>query len=446
MIQEFQRALGAGTIVEIDGFVTRLGGRKILLRPTPTSVDVNVMCEVAGNMRIPTDYDFIHVRGYRKFAKSSRSYRFSDRVIIVEKFDSPNLPQGYLKPDISLRDAADLLVEDYVDFREPLKTCLLLSVVSSPRDRFRIGGLTTSVMPTREEMSASLPLLFEDIRNGLPRDVTSNRDVNIKVSGMGTIKLSPFSWSIFDTSSREASTGVRAKMISRAAASFLPNELTIGISGETVAPRSLEELWIRRSDFPIILDDSLERRAQSHEVSLDLAKFAIITHMNTPAISTIIGDDLFRIVKNPLGKIKREFDPKGYGGLIDMDVLYGTPRNILHIAWSLARISGSDDVGLEHLHEALEKYKEAVISTFNEWDDRDIVFGHTNAEAKLGKMSPSSRKMYSFIRDHPNTSLAEIRENFPKLSESIFNSSFSQLESVIYRTSELEDRYSVSEY
>ncbi len=218
------------------------------------------------------------------------------------------------------------------------------------------------------------------------------------------------------------------------------------LNGETVAPESLEELWIRKSDFPIIIDDPLERRAQSKEVSLDLAKFAIITHMNTPAISTIIGNDLFKMVKNPLGKIKREYDPLGYGGLVDMDVQYGSPRNILHIAWSIARIDGSDDVGLTHLHEATDKYKEALVSTFNAWDDRDIVFAHQSVNVRLGKISSSSRKIYSFIMDNPNASQAEIRENFPKLSESMFNSSFSQLESLIYTTSDLDDRYSVSEY
>ena len=66
----------------------------------------------------------------------------------------------------------------------------------------------------------------------------------------------------------------------------------------------------------------------------------------------------------------------GYAGLVDMDVQYGSPRNILHIALSLARTDGSDYVGLEHLHEAIDKYKEALVSTFNVWDDRDIVFAH----------------------------------------------------------------------
>ena len=445
MIQEFQRALNVGSIVEIDGFVTRIGGRKILLRPTPASVDINVICEVSGHTSIPTDYDFIRIRGYRKFVKGASNYRLSNQVI-VEEFDSPKLPRGYLKPDISLRDAADLLVYDYVDFREPLKTCLLLSIVSSPRDRFRLGGLTTSIMPTRPEMFDSLPLLFGDIRKALPMDITSNKNVDIKVPGVGPIKLSPFSWSIYDTTTRESSNRNRIRMVSRAGASFLPNELTIGISGETVAPESLEELWIRKSDFPIIIDDPLERRAQSKEVSLDLAKFAIITHMNTPAISTIIGNDLFKMVKNPLGKIKREYDPLGYGGLVDMDVQYGSPRNILHIAWSIARIDGSDDVGLGHLHEATDKYKEALVSTFNAWDDRDIVFAHQSVNVRLGKISSSSRKIYSFIMDNPNASRPEIRENFPKLSESMFNFSFSQLESLIYRPSDLDDRYSVSEY
>ncbi len=442
MIQEFEKALGFGGIVEIDGFVTRLGDRKILLRPTPTTVDINVICEVRG--KIPTDYSFIRARGYRKLGKSRVTYHPKDRVIL-EEFDSPRLPRGYFKPDISLHDASDLLFGDYVDIREPLKTCLLLSVVSSPRDRFRTGGLTTSVMPSDERVGKSLPLLFGDLRRALPMDITSNAHVDVKVAGIGAVTLNPFSWSIFNTTSRELNTGEPSRMISRGTSNFLPNELTIGITGESVAPSSLEELWIRKSDFPLIIDDPLERRVQPEEVSLDLAKFTIMTHMNTPAISTEIGDDLFKLVKNPLGKLRREYDSLGYGGLIDMDVQYGTPRNILHIAWSLARVDGSDNVGLEYLDEALEKFKEPIVSTFNSWEDRDIDFGHPSVETKLRNKSPASRKIYSFIRDNPNILRTDIREQFPKLSESMFNSSFSQLERLIYRTSDQDDRYSVSE-
>jgi len=56
------------------------------------------------------------------------------------------------------------------------------------------------------------------------------------------------------------------------------------------------------------------------------------------------------------------------------------------------------------------------------------------------------KKIYTYLMDNPNSSTSEIRENFSKISATIYDSSLQQLiqEGLVYRTSEIDDTYSVA--
>jgi len=444
--QLFRDSLRSRSRIEIDGFVTRLGARRFLLRPSPADLECHIICEGEGLRRLPADFEFVRVAGYRTILKSNGRFRIGDKVIRVESYESIRLPSDFVRPEITFREAANLLVEKHVDVIKPLKESLLLSIISSPKDLFRIGGLTTSLMPLTYTLAPSLARLLSDILKTIPKDLTSDRQLQMGVSGLGRIGVSPFSWGALTTSSREASRSRHAKLFSRTVSGSGFNEVTIGISSESIAPESLDEIWIRHSDFPIIVDHASERIGHVKELDLDLAKFFLTVHMNMPATSPSIGDDLLKLVKNPLSKMKRTYDPNGYGGLIDPDVQYGTPRDILHIAKALARAAGSDTVDLIHLHEAIDKFREVREATFDAWEDRDITYGFHTVDEKLGNLGKTSKKIYTYLMDNPNSSTSEIRENFSKISATIYDSSLQQLiqEGLVYRTSEIDDTYSVA--
>ncbi len=50
--------------VELEGFVSRVGGREFLLRSCLSSVD-GVLCDASGVRSLPTEYEFVRVKGTR---------------------------------------------------------------------------------------------------------------------------------------------------------------------------------------------------------------------------------------------------------------------------------------------------------------------------------------------------------------------------------------------
>ena len=54
-----------------------------------------------------------------------------------------------------------------------------------------------------------------------------------------------------------------------------------------------------------------------------------------------------------LTKLRKEYDPLGYGGLVDPDMVTGSPRSVLAIASAIARGDGNDKVSEEHVRHAL---------------------------------------------------------------------------------------------
>ena len=118
----------------------------------------------------------------------------------------------------------------------------------------------------------------------------------------------------------------------------------------------------------------------------------------------------------------------------------------MHIAKALARAAGSDTVDLVHLHEAIDKFREVPEATFDAWEDREITYGFQTVDEKLGNLGRTSKKIYTYLIDNPNSSRSEIRENFSKVSATIYNSSLQQLiqDRLVYRTLELDDTYSVA--
>lgn len=442
LLEQFKKQLSAGSIVELYGFVTRIRGRKFILRPSPTILDgAAIVCNADRIRSLPYDYDFVRVRGYRKVSVSEGLLKINDKMLVLDEVEPVDLPEEHLRPDISPSDAEDLLLDGYVDAPSSLKSSLLYSLVSSPKDAFRLGGLTASLMPLENDYSSSIPPLLRDIKNTIPLDITSEKTEQVGIRGLGSVDIAPFSWNIYNTSSSPDSR--ESKIVSRTPSASL-NEITIGISANSIAPERLDELWIRRTDLPSIVDVKLECYRAVKGCDLELAKFLITTHINMPSSTQEVENSLHDLVKNKLAKIKRKYDPDGYGGLVDFDINYGSPRVVLHIAKTLARANGRGKVNEVMLYEGLDMFVDSRTSVFESWADKGITYGRKTVDEKLRYTGRIGRSIYKYIYDNPKNSKSEIREAFPKISDQLFESSFSQLydDGLIYRTDEVDDRYS----
>jgi hypothetical protein len=435
-------------IITLRGYVTRIGGRRFVLRPSPVVFDFAVLCDASSIRNLPADFELVEVRGRRCIPKRRIELFTKAPLIIAEDVQPSQISIDRIKPNLTVKDASDAFVQNFVDTPEEVKRSLLYSIISSPRDAYRTGGLTDTMVPLEPEYSISLRQLVSDIENYFPSDLTSSASFPLSIKGVGNITVTPFSWNLRGLSSNEiVDSETLASLISRKMPINNQNELSINIAGEVSAPRTLHELWIGRADLRMIVDNRVQRfREPQSGIDLEIAKYLIGMHMNFPKVAIELQSGLDKFVKKRLAKLKHDYDPEGFSGLIDPDIEFGSPRTILHIASVLARADGSSRVTTIHLQEATEYFDEMNRHLFDAWEDKGYRFGKEKLERKLARMSKTAERIYNYVLNHPDCSKSEVREEFPRISDTSFNNEFQQLleQTLIYKSSDLDESYSVS--
>ncbi|MGA2877045.1 MAG: hypothetical protein ABSE82_16125, partial [Nitrososphaerales archaeon] len=239
LIERFRDSLSASespSLVEIDGFVSRVGGTRFVLRPS-LAVNYGIACEMEDARHLPTDFQFGRVKGYRILSKTN-SREASRWRLRVSDFDQIRLPADHLSPELSYSDAGDIILEGYPDPPRQLKRDLVFSLTSSPGELRRLGGLTTTLFPIQERFAASSYDLLHDLTASIPKDLTSDNLVNVSVPGVGRFEISPFPWDMRSMRTDEIDSGVKSVPGSSSGASF--GEMTTGISADIVAPKKLD--------------------------------------------------------------------------------------------------------------------------------------------------------------------------------------------------------------
>lgn len=429
--------------IEIEGFVNRLAGerRKFILRPSLAATD-GILCDAGGIRNLPADYELVRVGGYRTLERPKLNLASSD-VIEVEDVEPTHLPTEYLKPEISLHDASEILLEGLVDPPTEVGMNILLSLTSSPKDRFRLGGLTSTLMPREENIVHSTWDFLQDLERIIPPDLTVDRKANVRIRGAGRFEINPFSWRVLETTSSEVDSRREDALLRRPTGHSF-NELTVGVSASTLAPKTLEDLWIRRADLPVMVDVPLQgMRTKGYD--LDFAKYLITAHMNFPHIGPEIESNL-KPVNNRLAKLRRKYDRDGFGGLIDFDVRLGSPRSVLHLAQSLARATGAERVDETLLEEALSLFVESREKIFESWEDREVQYGTVPLREQMKSRTGTTRQIYEHIvkYQNPDISVTELMEAYPRKQRAVIEESLSDLVQMgaIYQTSAEDDRYS----
>jgi hypothetical protein len=200
-------------------------------------------------------------------------------------------------------------------------------------------------------------------------------------------------------------------------------EVTVGFSASSSTPSSLGEIWMKNAHFPVLVDNMFRRHSAPQKENLELAKFMITVHSLYPYAEREVEDNLLQLVQGELIKLRKEHDPNGYDDLVNLDVRTGSPRMILGIAKSLARVSGIQAVSTGEIQSALEQFVETRHELADSWIERgyDHNMEHMSTELKLRSIGRSATQIYRFLVEHPGSLRAEIRERFPKIQESVLN-------------------------
>jgi hypothetical protein len=448
LLEKFERSLTGSkspSVIETDGFVTRVGGTEFILRSS-LAIDSGIICEMEDPRQLPTDFEFGRIKAYR-ILSSTKSRRNVRGKLKVVDFEPIRLPTEHLKPSISLGDAGDILFEQYPDSPDQIKRNLVLSLTSAPGGSMRLGGLTAALLPLQEDFAGLSVDILQDLKASIPTDLTSESRVSVSIPDVGKFEISPFPWSMRNTSSAHFDSKSDSLFPqSNVRAAF--DEKTIGISANNVAPKSLDELWMKSADFPVLLERSLQRYGRPLGFDLDLAKFFITVHSARPFTDRDVENNLLQLVQPRLNKLRKNYDNLGYSGLVDLDVRSGSPRSIIAIAKSMARTHGTERIDADIVGLALSEFVNSREDMFEAWAERGLDYGNLtiSTEKKLKMIGRTAERIYVFVREHPSVSRSEIRETFPRVQETIFANTLDEMikRGIIYVSSNIDECYSAA--
>ncbi|MGP8125138.1 MAG: hypothetical protein ACLQEQ_04615 [Nitrososphaerales archaeon] len=448
LIERFIRAKSAAyspVTVEVEGFVSRVGGKKFILRPS-LAVNFGILCEAEALRSLPSDYEFVHVKGNRIVREKTSRLAFTDRLQVTD-FERIQLPTDSLKPELPMKDAAETLMSGYVDPPAQLTRNLLISLTSSPGETNRVGGLTSTLMPLEERYSTNHSELLEDIKKSIPSDLTAENRLRIKIEGAGQFIISPFPWSVYSSSASTWDSSNDAMAFSRTVIGPTLQETTIGFVASSVVPRTLDEVWLRQSDFPMLVDKEVQRYGDTTNFDLELAKYFISVHINHPHIENTQNESFAGIITRRLIKLRRDYDSRGYSGLVSLDTSSGSPRSVLAIAKAIARGDGTDTVSESHVRHALAEFVDSREDLFETWAElgKDFSAGQVSPRIRLQKMGKTAERLYVYLSRNPNSSRSEMREAMSRVQDRIFSHSIEEMlrQGLIYRSSLEEERFSV---
>ena len=447
LIEKFIDAKSAAkspTYVEIDGFVSTLGGRRFLLRPT-LAVDFGILCAGKDLRKPPDDYEFVHIKGVRSKMRGASREAFPDILQVID-YHSERVPTDYLKPEMSLKDTGEILMAGYVDPPEQLVKSIAISIASSPGVMNRVGGMTTTLMPLEEKFRHSQTAFLDDLKSSVPPDLTSENRLSVVVEGAGRFVVSPFPWGIHNSSSQSWDQS-DAKLYSRAITGRTLQEITLGFAADVMAPKTLDEVWMKHSDFPMMIDRTIMRHTEPVHFDLDLTKFLITVHMNHPLAPSAQVDSLASTINRRLTKLRKEYDYLGYGGLVSLDASVGSPISIWSIAKGIARAEGKSTVNETHVDHALSEFVNSREEVFDAWAERgkDYSTSQISPKVRLLRIGKTAQRLYAYLTTHPNSSRAELREAVPRVQDRIFNNAIDQMltQSLIYHSMPEDERFSV---
>ncbi|MDE2589942.1 MAG: hypothetical protein KGL95_09805, partial [Patescibacteria group bacterium] len=269
------------TVVEITGYVSWIKGNRFLLLPTKTVSNVYFICEMSMGVDFPDNNQYVSCKGSWKYSLQSKTTTFGYQILVVEEIQKSKPDFGMIKPDITHKDFVKILFDRWINIDEKTQNLIAQTLISSPTMPDRAGGLTLSLFNLTKEKLTNV--FREDIRRFLPSEIRRNKPFLFDVRELGTKHTLPsFGWSEhisnFVNISSEINTKLNRTPISN-------DEYSISLLSDDHAPHDFSSEGLSKSDYPIILEEHLERKLGSYYTDPEIFKFFISAHMLFPSVS-----------------------------------------------------------------------------------------------------------------------------------------------------------------
>ncbi len=343
--------------VEIDGYVSWCKPPFFILLPTTTTPNGYIICKVEDGLNYPDLYQFSTIQGKWIIEDIKRKWT---KVLLVSDIHNTKPHFGDIKPDILPKDFVGILFDKWRNLRPTTKKLIAQSLVSSPTILAeRVGGFTLT-MANYSKRNA-LSMFLGDLRRFIPTDFVKNKSLSFKIPELGiTTNLPKFGWEDH-VSNLENISNILNKL-DRVPQS--EGECSITLLQKTMGPLNFDLRGLVKSDYPIVLEEHVERTRLSHYVDPEVYKFIIATRMSAPTISTNTfeqGIDHSRTKLSEFAQVHEAFSKRiGHEQFLDLGYK-GKPTSIYHLALSLGRSQSLDKITIDQIKRSADLYLQNLV-------------------------------------------------------------------------------------
>ncbi len=401
-IQSFHAAKRQENEIEITGFVSWLKYPNFILLPSPTTANNYILCKVDENVEYPPDNQFIKIKGRWNYSLSHNN-ALAEKVLIVEHFEYSSPEYGRIKPEISSQQFRGKLFDRWINIDETTQNLISQSLVSSPTiSDERAGGLTLTLANYTKQLS--LRHFTNDLHRFIPQDLTNGKNLSFEVSELKIKHRLPIQgW--FD---HIANLDSIPKSIDSKLDRVSNDEYSITLLQDNRQPLDLNLRGLIKSDYPIILEQNIERKGINKDVDLEVYKYLLAVRLSAPAVSSELHNRSVEHCRNELLTFaeNNEILKK----LSSNDQFYdlgrrGKPLSVHNLAVSLGRSDSINTLTIENVEIACSTYMENLQYILNV--QQDWLYDTIPQQASVNQ---EERNIYSFFNDRRQATIVECSE------------------------------------
>lgn len=347
--------------VEIDGYVSWCRPPFFILLPTTTTPNGYIICKAEDGQSYPdlNQFSTLSGRWTVEIIKAKPT-----KILLVSDIHNTKPDFGKIKPDIAQKEFVGILFDQWRNIRDTTEDLIAQSMISSPTlAAERAGGFTLTL--ANYSKKNALIMLMGDLRRFIPADLVKNRSLSFQIPELGvTTNLPKLGWE-YHVSNLESLSGTVDKKLDR-----MPNgvdECSITLLQKTTGPIDFDLRGVIKSDYPIVLEELIEKTRVSYHVNPEIYKFILATRMSAPTVSSDVFEQGISHSRKELSKFAETYEMVSgmTGNEQFLDLGYkGKPLSVNNLALSLGRSQSLDKITSKQFTKASDLYLENLDTVF----------------------------------------------------------------------------------
>lgn len=369
-------------LVELTGFVSWIDRTRFLLLPTRTTNCIYFICSHIEGVDFPPNNQYIVCKGkWQKAVKFDNSFY---NMLLVEDIQLAKPDFGVVKSDVSQKDFEGSMFEGWTNIDSITQNLLAQNYVSSPSTPTRTGGITLSLF-NHPRQRRLVNLLHADMKRSIAPEILGTKSPIFEILELDKKhKLLPFTWK--ETVSDFDSITKTTEMVMQRIPNKVNYEHSVSLLSQKQAPTDFDSLGLVKSDYPIVIEDHVERKRHGIYTDIEATQFMIATHLNAPTIDTDVYDKGVEHVRN---EIKKFAETKsylsqnilGHNNMLNLDI-DGKPLSAITLAISRGRSDGSQKIEFDKITSTTQDFVDNLDTAFRVWEDR-LSYGKIHPLATL---------------------------------------------------------------